>query len=65
MLFLDYFLWCWFGKTEEAAVAETVCARELDDLERQFQNYKEMKRKKASESKRMHTTYNKNLYQNL
>ena len=64
MLFLDYFLWCWFGKTEE--VAETVCVRELDeDLERQFQNYKEMKRKKASESNRMHTTYNKNLYQNL
>ena len=65
MLLFDYFLWCWFGKTEEVAVAETVCVRELDDLERQFQNYKEMKRKKASaSSKRLHT-YNKNLYQNL
>ena len=62
MSLLDYFLWCWYGKTEE--VAETVCVRDLDDLDRQFQHYKEMKRKKADAAKRLRT-YNKNLYQNL
>jgi hypothetical protein len=64
MLLVEYFLWCWFGKNKEVNDAD--CVRELDDLERQFRNYKEMKRKKAeaNATKRLRSS-NKYLYQNL
>jgi hypothetical protein len=51
LLLLDYFLCCWCRhKTEE--VEEEDLLRELDSLEREFRNYKAMKKKKSEAAKR-------------
>lgn len=60
MLLLDYFLCCWCSKREE--VEEEDLLRELDILEREFRNYKEMRKQKAEAAKREKKTAHKQYF---